>query len=62
MDNENIVTTSGGGKIIDVEINKEMKKSFLDYSMSVIMSRALPDGTALSLFTEEYFIQCTKTG
>ncbi|HPP67955.1 MAG TPA: DNA gyrase subunit A [Clostridiales bacterium] len=43
MDNENIVTTSGGGKIIDVEINKEMKKSFLDYSMSVIMSRALPD-------------------
>lgn len=31
------------GKFIDVEIDKEMKKSFLDYSMSVIMSRALPD-------------------
>ncbi|MFY9197975.1 MAG: DNA gyrase subunit A [Acutalibacteraceae bacterium] len=30
-------------KIINVDINKEMKKSFLDYSMSVIMSRALPD-------------------
>lgn len=30
-------------KIIDVEINKEMRKSFLDYSMSVIVSRALPD-------------------
>ncbi|MEG1551533.1 MAG: DNA gyrase subunit A, partial [Oscillospiraceae bacterium] len=30
-------------KIINVEINKEMKKSFLDYSMSVIVSRALPD-------------------
>ncbi|MCR4614530.1 MAG: DNA gyrase subunit A [Clostridiales bacterium] len=30
-------------KIINVEINREMKKSFLDYSMSVIMSRALPD-------------------
>ncbi len=29
--------------IINVEINKEMKKSFLDYSMSVIISRALPD-------------------
>ena len=29
--------------IINVEINKEMKKSFLDYSMSVITSRALPD-------------------
>ena len=30
-------------KIINVEINKEMRKSFLDYSMSVITSRALPD-------------------
>jgi len=30
-------------KIIDVEINKEMRKSFLDYSMSVIVARALPD-------------------
>ena len=30
-------------KIINVEINKEMRKSFLDYSMSVIVSRALPD-------------------
>jgi DNA gyrase subunit A len=26
-----------------VDIEKEMKKSFLDYSMSVIVSRALPD-------------------
>lgn len=32
-----------GGKIINVELNKEMRKSFLDYSMSVITSRALPD-------------------
>ncbi len=30
-------------KIINVEINSEMRKSFLDYSMSVITSRALPD-------------------
>ncbi len=30
-------------KIIDVDIEKEMQKSFLDYSMSVIVSRALPD-------------------
>lgn len=29
--------------IVNVEINKEMKNSFLDYSMSVITSRALPD-------------------
>ncbi|MBQ3265396.1 MAG: DNA gyrase subunit A [Ruminococcus sp.] len=33
----------GAGKIIDVDINREMRKSFLDYSMSVIVSRALPD-------------------
>ena len=30
-------------KIINVDIEREMKKSFLDYSMSVIVSRALPD-------------------
>jgi len=30
-------------KIITVDLEKEMKKSFLDYSMSVIVSRALPD-------------------
>lgn len=31
------------GKIIVRDIEKEMRKSFLDYSMSVIVSRALPD-------------------
>ncbi len=30
-------------KIYDVDLNKEMKESFLAYSMSVIVSRALPD-------------------
>ena len=30
-------------KIIDVELNSEMKKSYIDYSMSVIMDRAVPD-------------------
>ena len=30
-------------KIVNVEINKEVRKSFLDYSMAVIVSRALPD-------------------
>ncbi len=30
-------------KIIDVEISNEIRKAFLDYSMSVIVSRALPD-------------------
>ncbi len=30
-------------KIIPVEINSEMKKSYIDYAMSVIVGRALPD-------------------
>ncbi|WP_458863112.1 DNA gyrase subunit A [Acidaminobacterium chupaoyuni] len=30
-------------KIIDVDLEKEMKKSYIDYAMSVIVGRALPD-------------------
>ena len=30
-------------RILDVEMEKEVKKSFIEYSMSVIMARALPD-------------------
>ncbi|NMA70229.1 MAG: DNA gyrase subunit A, partial [Desulfitobacterium sp.] len=32
-----------GGKVLPIEISEELKKSFIDYSMSVIVSRALPD-------------------
>ncbi len=42
MNNENEIKEVNG-KIIDVDVEKEMKQSFLDYSMSVIVSRALPD-------------------
>ena len=31
------------GKIIPVDLNEEMKNSYLDYAMSVIVGRALPD-------------------
>ncbi len=31
------------GKILQVEITQEMQKSYLDYAMSVIVARALPD-------------------
>ena len=41
--NEEQKMTFDNQKIVNVDINKEMKKSFLDYSMSVITSRALPD-------------------
>ena len=30
-------------RIVNVEINKEVRTAFLDYSMSVITARALPD-------------------
>ena len=30
-------------KLINVDLEKEMRKSFIEYSMSVITSRALPD-------------------
>ena len=30
-------------KIVDVELNAEMKRAYIDYSMSVIVGRALPD-------------------
>lgn len=43
MENENNIQPINHGRIIEVDINKEMQKSFLDYSMSVIVSRALPD-------------------
>ena len=39
MDEQNTVQS----KLINVVLEKEMKKSFLDYSMSVIVARALPD-------------------
>lgn len=31
------------GKVLPIEVSEELKKSFIDYSMSVIVSRALPD-------------------
>ena len=34
---------NSNAKLIQRNIEKEMEKSFLDYSMSVIVSRALPD-------------------
>lgn len=36
-------TENNFDKIISVDIQQEMKKSYIDYAMSVIVSRALPD-------------------
>jgi DNA gyrase subunit A len=34
---------AGGSRIIPINIEEEMKSAYIDYSMSVIVSRALPD-------------------
>ena len=36
-------TKRNDGKIIERDIEKEMKTAYIDYAMSVIVSRALPD-------------------
>ena len=41
MENENLEFRDQ--KIVDIEMDKEVKKSFIEYSMSVIAARALPD-------------------
>ncbi len=47
MPNDDITTTepaeSDGGRIELVDLNTEMQRSYMDYAMSVIVSRALPD-------------------
>ena len=43
MDKEDMIQSAPESRIIEVDLDKEMRKSFLDYSMSVIVSRALPD-------------------
>ena len=37
------IKTEEGGILIPIPIEEEMKKAYIDYSMSVIVSRALPD-------------------
>ena len=37
------IKTPEGGTIIKIPIEEEVKQAYIDYSMSVIVSRALPD-------------------
>ena len=59
MIDDNISENFDDSKNIEpIDIEKEMKDSFLDYAMSVIVSRALPDVVmGLSRFTEEFYFQ-----
>ena len=37
------MATEQEDRILKIDIEKEMKQSYIDYSMSVIVARALPD-------------------
>ena len=41
--NENNDISFENQKILDIHMEKEVQKSFIEYAMSVIVSRALPD-------------------
>ncbi len=43
LERENECLLFENQKIVDVDMEKEVRKSFIEYSMSVIISRALPD-------------------
>ena len=55
MDNEQ--NQNKNSRIIDVDLQNEMRKSFLDYSMSVIVSRALPDVNPLPVPSASYYFR-----
>ena len=40
---DNKEVTPAGGNILNHSLNKEMKTSYINYAMSVIIGRALPD-------------------
>src|SRR5947207_14603526 len=42
-DDDGVQGTLNDGNIEPIELQEEMERSFLDYAMSVITSRALPD-------------------
>jgi len=61
-DNKNTPENIESG-IIPVDIEAEMKQSFIDYAMSVIVDRALPDiRDGLNRCIEEFFTQCIFPG
>ena len=41
--NEDIISMLEEDRILKINIEDEMKSAYIDYSMSVIVSRALPD-------------------
>ena len=63
---EELRKTIQAKNLIDAEISEEMRKAYIDYSMSVIVSRALPsaeDGLKKKIISSYFLIlsfSCTK--
>lgn len=56
--NENNDISFENQKILDIHMEKEVQKSFIEYAMSVIVSRALPDvRDGMKPGTPPYFIR-----
>ena len=43
LDNQIVTVKENGEDISPISITEEMRRSYLDYAMSVIVSRALPE-------------------
>lgn len=43
MDNEEIIDKNLQERVVEVDVESEMKKAFMDYAMAVNVSRAIPD-------------------
>ena len=60
MTSEDEVKEINIGRVIDHQISEEMKDSYINYAMSVIIGRALPDvRDGLNLYTAEFCMGCT---
>ena len=53
-DNNETEVEETQSNILSAELSKEMRTSFLEYSMSVIVSRALPDVRWLEACSSSY--------
>ena len=59
LDSDNSGLSEDNDRIIQTDLRNEMSRSYLEYAMSVIVGRALPDARdGLNQFTEEFFMQC----
>ena len=52
------------GKIVNTPLERQMKTSYIDYAMSVIVTRALPDvcATVSSRYTAVFYVRDERSG